>query len=168
MEQLQSHIWLAASSIWGNICEFPHILGSPSSYITLQLLHSELEKLDFLFYQGITSYFFVKSIYFRCALPLKLATAICFAFFLVFTRRKFFRKKSKCLLHPWTPLFFTSLTLNGAMYMGGRISSTVYIYTIKHTHMKFMKVQFRWGFWALSRDFYLHFAYLQNAIHEQT
>jgi hypothetical protein len=27
--------------IWGNICAFPHILGSPSSYMTLQLLHSE-------------------------------------------------------------------------------------------------------------------------------
>jgi hypothetical protein len=27
--------------IWGNICSFPHILGSPSSYMTLQLLHSE-------------------------------------------------------------------------------------------------------------------------------
>jgi hypothetical protein len=34
IEQLQSHIW-------GNICAFPHILGSPSSYVTLQLLHSE-------------------------------------------------------------------------------------------------------------------------------
>jgi hypothetical protein len=27
--------------IWGNICAFPHILGSPSSSMTLQLLHSE-------------------------------------------------------------------------------------------------------------------------------
>ncbi len=27
--------------IWGNICVFPQILVSPSSYITLQLLHSE-------------------------------------------------------------------------------------------------------------------------------
>jgi hypothetical protein len=25
----------------GNICAFPHLLGSPSSYMTLQLLHSE-------------------------------------------------------------------------------------------------------------------------------
>ncbi len=44
MEQLQSHIWLTASSsphIWGNICAFPHIFGSPSSYMTMQLLHSE-------------------------------------------------------------------------------------------------------------------------------
>jgi hypothetical protein len=34
MEQLQSHVWLTASSphIWGNICAFPHILESPSSY----------------------------------------------------------------------------------------------------------------------------------------
>jgi hypothetical protein len=34
MEQLQSHKW-------GNICAFPQILGSPSSYMTLQLLHSK-------------------------------------------------------------------------------------------------------------------------------
>ncbi len=27
--------------IWLNICAFPHILGSPSSYMTFQLLHSE-------------------------------------------------------------------------------------------------------------------------------
>ncbi len=27
--------------IWGNICAFPHILVSPSSYMPLQLLHSE-------------------------------------------------------------------------------------------------------------------------------
>ncbi len=27
--------------IWGNVCAFPHILGSPSSYRTLQLLHSK-------------------------------------------------------------------------------------------------------------------------------
>jgi hypothetical protein len=27
--------------IYGEICAFPHILGSPSSYMTLQLLHSE-------------------------------------------------------------------------------------------------------------------------------
>ncbi len=31
---LNSHIWL-------NICAVPHILRSPSSYMTLQLLHSE-------------------------------------------------------------------------------------------------------------------------------
>ncbi len=60
MEQLQSHLWLTASSscIWLNIFAFPHIvyvLGSPSSYMTLQLLHSEFPyiwgKFDFLFYQ---------------------------------------------------------------------------------------------------------------------
>ncbi len=54
MGQLQSHIWLTASPY---ICPFPHILGSPgpSSYMTLQLLHSEFPyiwgKFDFLFYQ---------------------------------------------------------------------------------------------------------------------
>jgi hypothetical protein len=42
MEQLQSHICMTNGlHIWGNICAFPHILGSPSSYMTLQLLHSE-------------------------------------------------------------------------------------------------------------------------------
>ncbi len=39
----------------GNNCAFPHILGSPSSYMTLQLLHSEFPyiwgKFYFLFYQ---------------------------------------------------------------------------------------------------------------------
>ncbi len=42
--------------IWGNNCAFPHILGSPSSYMTLQLLHSEFPyiargKIWFSFYQ---------------------------------------------------------------------------------------------------------------------
>ncbi len=56
IEQLQSHIWLTAFSycIWGYICTFPHILGSPSSYMTLQLLHSEFlyiwGKIFFLFF----------------------------------------------------------------------------------------------------------------------
>ncbi len=34
MGQLQSHICQTASSLWGNICAFPHILGNPSSYMT--------------------------------------------------------------------------------------------------------------------------------------
>ncbi len=40
IQQLQSHIWLTASSytVWGN---HPQILGNPASYMTLQLLHSE-------------------------------------------------------------------------------------------------------------------------------
>ncbi len=38
--QKEAHIWLTASS-WLNICAFPHILGSPSSYMTLQPLPSE-------------------------------------------------------------------------------------------------------------------------------
>ncbi len=49
--------------IWGNIYAFflfPHILGSPSSYMTLQLLHSEIPyirgKFDFLFHQCIFQY----------------------------------------------------------------------------------------------------------------
>ncbi len=43
--------------IWGNICAFPHILGSPSSNITLQLRHSEFPyiwgKFDFLFFINV-------------------------------------------------------------------------------------------------------------------
>ncbi len=46
--------------MWGNICAFPHILGSPSSYMTLQLLHSEFPhiwgKLGILFYQCVNRY----------------------------------------------------------------------------------------------------------------
>ncbi len=34
--------------IWGNICAFPHILGSPSSYMTLQLLHSEFPYIQYM------------------------------------------------------------------------------------------------------------------------
>ncbi len=56
MEQLQSRIWLTASSYMGIYFRISsYILGSPSSYMTLQLLHSELPyiwgKFDFLFYQ---------------------------------------------------------------------------------------------------------------------
>ncbi len=59
VEQLQSHIWLTSSSCMGkylrNLRIFPHILGSLSSYMTLQLLHSEFPyiwgKFGFLFYQ---------------------------------------------------------------------------------------------------------------------
>ncbi len=54
MEQLQRHIWLTAPHIWGNICAFPHILGSPSSYMTLQLLHSE-----FPYYEENLIFFFI-------------------------------------------------------------------------------------------------------------
>ncbi len=57
MEQLQSHILLTASSYMGKY--FPissyTVLGSPSSYMTLQLLHSKFPyiwgKFSFLFYQ---------------------------------------------------------------------------------------------------------------------
>jgi len=57
MELLRSHIWLTASSY---MVKYLHIspytvLGSPSSYMTLQLLHSESPykwgKSYFLFYQ---------------------------------------------------------------------------------------------------------------------
>jgi hypothetical protein len=61
MEQLQSHIWLTASSYWSNICAFPRILGNPSSYMTLQLLHSNfplyMRKFLLSFYQCILASF---------------------------------------------------------------------------------------------------------------
>ncbi len=40
-DRVQSHMRQRTSHICGKICAFPHILGSPSSYMTLQLLHSE-------------------------------------------------------------------------------------------------------------------------------
>jgi hypothetical protein len=55
MERLQSHIRLTASSYMGKYLRNPHILESPCSYMTLQLLHSEflyiLGKFSFIFYQ---------------------------------------------------------------------------------------------------------------------
>ncbi len=50
--------------VWFNICAFPHILGSPSSYMSLQLLHSEFPciwgKFGFLFYQcGMLALFLI-------------------------------------------------------------------------------------------------------------
>jgi hypothetical protein len=49
MGQLQSRIRTPhISHIWLNICAFPHILGSPSSYMTLQL-HAPI--LNFLIYE---------------------------------------------------------------------------------------------------------------------
>ncbi len=48
--------------IWGNHWAFPHIFGSLSSYMTLQLLHSEFPyiwgKFYFLFYQCILTTLF--------------------------------------------------------------------------------------------------------------
>ncbi len=59
MEHLQSHIWLPASSYMMKYnCAFPHILGSPSSYRTLQLLHSQFPYIwgKFVFYQCFSSF----------------------------------------------------------------------------------------------------------------
>ncbi len=54
--QLQSHIWLTASSYMGKYLRISsYVLGSPSSHMSLQLLHYEFLymwwKFDFLFYQ---------------------------------------------------------------------------------------------------------------------
>ncbi len=56
MEQLQSHIWLTTFSYMGKYLYISIILlGSPSSYLTLQLLHSEFPltrgKFYFIFCQ---------------------------------------------------------------------------------------------------------------------
>jgi hypothetical protein len=59
VEQLQSHIWLTASSYMGKYLRFllfPHILGSPSSYMTLQLLHSEF---PYTVYEENLVFFFI-------------------------------------------------------------------------------------------------------------
>jgi hypothetical protein len=58
MEQLHSHIWDGLLIyVWLNIYAFPHILGNPSSYMTLQLLHSDSliyeENFLFFFYQCV-------------------------------------------------------------------------------------------------------------------
>ncbi len=54
VEQLQSHIWLTASLYMGKYLRIfflpPHFLGSPSSYMTLKLLHSEFSYIWGNFY----------------------------------------------------------------------------------------------------------------------
>ncbi len=54
MEQLQSHIWLTASSYMAKYLRISSYIRSPSSYMTLQLLHSEFPYIWgiwFSFYQ---------------------------------------------------------------------------------------------------------------------
>ncbi len=55
VEQLQSHIWLTASSYMGKYLRISHVLRCLSLYLPLQLLQSECPyiwgKFDFLFYQ---------------------------------------------------------------------------------------------------------------------
>jgi len=54
-DRVQSHIWLTTPIFGENICAFPHILGSHSSYMTLHPIPSEFlyiwGKFCFLFYQ---------------------------------------------------------------------------------------------------------------------
>ncbi len=60
--------------IWLNICAFPHILGSPSSYMTLQHLHSKFPyisgKLDFLFISVPPKTFTIHILYIRSHIPI--------------------------------------------------------------------------------------------------
>jgi hypothetical protein len=64
MEQLEVLYDRRLPNIWKNICGFSHILGSPSSYLTLQLLHSEFpytvyeENLIFFFISASLFYLF--------------------------------------------------------------------------------------------------------------
>ncbi len=60
VEQLQSHIWLTATSYMGkyfSISSYIIGIGSPSSYMTLQLLHSEfpytMRKIFVLFFISV-------------------------------------------------------------------------------------------------------------------
>ncbi len=59
-EQLKSHIWLTSTSYMSkySICAFPHILGSPSSYTTLQPIPPEFPYIwgNFSFYQCAMHY----------------------------------------------------------------------------------------------------------------
>ncbi len=59
-ERLHRHICLTPPQILLNSCAFPHILGSPSSYLTLQPLPSKFlylwGKFNFLFYQCDNGY----------------------------------------------------------------------------------------------------------------
>ncbi len=57
--------------IWGNICAFPHILGSSSSYMTVQLLYSE-----FPYIWGNFDFFSVKSEAARCIIPTAISAVI--------------------------------------------------------------------------------------------
>ncbi len=59
MEQLQSHIWLTASSYMGNIFAFPHMLGSPP-----HIWPCNWGKFDFLFYQCKLLYLFWQKLVF--------------------------------------------------------------------------------------------------------
>jgi hypothetical protein len=57
MGQLQSHIWLTVSSYMGKYLRISsYISGSPSSYMTLQLLHSE-----FPYIWGKFNFFFISA-----------------------------------------------------------------------------------------------------------
>ncbi len=59
MEQLQKSYMsngLLNPHIWLNICAFPYILGSPSSYLTLQLLYSEF---PYTVYEENLIFFFI-------------------------------------------------------------------------------------------------------------
>jgi hypothetical protein len=58
MEQLQSHIYTASSFMGLNICAFPHTLGNPSSYMTLQLL-----LLNFLICEENLIFFFISELH---------------------------------------------------------------------------------------------------------
>ncbi len=55
MEQLQSQIWLTASSYMGNICEFPHILQEVLPHIWLATAPYIRGKFYSIFYQCISS-----------------------------------------------------------------------------------------------------------------
>jgi hypothetical protein len=60
MEQLQSHICITNGLLilWGNICAFPHILGSPTL-----LCNCSTSTLNFLNYEENSILFFISVVY---------------------------------------------------------------------------------------------------------
>jgi hypothetical protein len=58
MDQLQCHI-RGTPQIWLNICAFPHILGSPSSYML-----GNCSTLNFLIYGEILIFFFISVLFY--------------------------------------------------------------------------------------------------------
>ncbi len=57
-DRVQRHIWRTASPYMTK-CAFPHILGSPSSYMTLHPIHSEFPHI----WGNIFFFFFISAVY---------------------------------------------------------------------------------------------------------
>ncbi len=120
MEQLQSHIWLTASSYMGKYLRISsYILGSPSSYMILQLLHSEFPyiwgKFYSIFYQCILSnsqLTFLSFLSSPCPKPYSHSLFLFYYFILAFSAcpsafLKPFLCQSSCLILNLLPVFMS-------------------------------------------------------------